>query len=135
VDTMTRAARSALMGKIRGDNLKPELRLAAALDRENLSYERNRKDLPGKPDFVVLGRLAVFAHGCFWHGCRSHFRPPKTRTEHWVSHVAGNKRRDARVRRKLRGLGLKTAVVWEHDLKTEAAADRAAAKIARRLGL
>lgn len=136
MDTLTKAARSKLMSKIRGDNLGPETRLAEALrhlvaDR----FDRNRRDLPGKPDFLIHGEkgwrfpAAVFVHGCFWHGCKKHFKLPKTRTAHWAAHIAKNQARDRRVRRQLRALAYKTRVVWEHDLKTQAAALKAAKKI------
>jgi DNA mismatch endonuclease (patch repair protein) len=118
------------MRKIRGDNLKPERLLAAALAAAGVEALRNVAALPGKPDFLV-GRLAVFVDGCFWHGCPRHFRAPKTRTDHWVAHVGKNKARDKRVRARLRRLGFRTVTVWEHDLKTEEAAVAAAERIER----
>lgn len=142
MDTLTKAQRSALMSRIRGDSLGPETRLAAALAASGAGFNRNRKDLPGKPDFVLwpdaphgCGRAAVFVHGCFWHGCPEHYRTPKTRSAHWDGHVAKNRCRDERVRRQLRRLGYRTAVVWEHDVKTDEDAARAAARLLRRLGL
>ena len=76
--------------------------------------------------------LAVFAHGCFWHGCPAHFRAPKTRAEHWAAHIAKNRARDERVRRSLRRLGYRTSAVWEHYLKTPGGAASAAARVVSR---
>jgi len=125
---MSKEARSALMSRITGDSLKPETRLAAALSALGVAHDRNRKDLPGKPDFVA-GKFAVFVHGCFWHGCPEHYRTPKTRSEHWDAHVARNRRRDERVRRKLRKLGYRTKVVWEHSVRTPAKAAAVASRL------
>jgi DNA mismatch endonuclease (patch repair protein) len=117
----------------RSSGTKPELRLAAALRRAGLATEPGDHKLPGRPDFVMPTRLCVFVHGCFWHLCPRHFRIPKARGagEGWVEKFDRNRRRDARVRRQLRRLGYRTAVVWEHDLRDEEAADRAAQRILR----
>lgn len=143
MDTMTKKARSALMSRIRGDNLKPESRLEAAVMaeqgkrlrssrrvRSSLAFVRNPSRLPGKPDFLFFEAsppLAVFVHGCFWHRCPSHRREPKTRRAFWRSKLDGNQRRDRRVARRLRAMGISVMTVWEH---TDPAA--AAARIARR---
>ena len=79
--------------------------------------------------------LCVFVHGCFWHCCLRHFKAPKTRAAHWRRHFAGNVARDRRVRRQLRALGYATMVVWEHSLRADKAADKAAVRICRRLGM
>lgn len=134
MDNLTSEQRSARMAKIRGDDLKPESRLRAALTDAGVFFWTNRPDLPGKPDVTIAGekcRLAVFVHGCFWHGCPEHYKTPKTRAAHWDAHVGKNKRRDRRVRRALNRLGYRTAVVWEHDLKTEAKAAKAAERVRR----
>lgn len=148
MDTLTKAARSRLMSKIRGDNLKPETRLLDAFLRAGFRegprsagdqapfFLRNDPGFAGRPDFMFLwpgGGLAVFVHGCFWHGCPEHFKVPKTRSSHWRVHVAKNKARDARVLRKLRLDGYRTAVVWEHSLKSAFAAAAAADRVRRRV--
>lgn len=136
MDTMGKTDRSALMSRIRGDNLGPESRLAAALDAAGADYERNVADLPGKPDFELEAgdrALAVFVHGCFWHGCPRHYRRPKTRVRWWADKVASNRARDARVRSELRAMFHSTMVVWEHDVRTAAAARRAAERVMSRV--
>lgn len=100
--------------------------MAAALAAEGVVFDRNRKGLPGRPDFVVeSARLAVFVHGCYWHLCRLHYKAPAG--EAWRVKMDQNRRRDIRVRRQLRRLGWRTMVVWEHDDPA-----RAAARVRRR---
>lgn len=133
MDTLTKEERSRHMARITGDGLEPETRLRAALAAVGLEFESNpRVNGLGRcrPDLLFReARLAVFVHGCFWHGCPAHYRTPKTRSEHWDAHIGGNKRRDARTRRKLNALGYRTAVVWEHDLKTSRQAAAAAERV------
>jgi DNA mismatch endonuclease (patch repair protein) len=76
----------------------------------------NDPSLPGKPDLAFKNRkIAVFVHGCFWHGhpgCAK-ARIPKTRTEYWRAKIIANKSRDRRVETKLRKLGWRVFVVWQ----------------------
>jgi DNA mismatch endonuclease (patch repair protein) len=87
-------------------------------------YRLNRADLPGKPD-IVYGRrrLAIFVHGCFWHGhdCARGARMPKTNAQYWRAKIAGNRARDARALVQLEALGWRTLVVHECELRTPAA--------------
>ena len=76
--------------------------------------------LPGR-------RLAIFVHGCFWHGhgCARGARVPKANREYWIAKVARNRARDARAEAALDALGWRVEVVWECELKDQAAlADR-----------
>lgn len=134
-DTVSARARSALMARIRGDDLGPERRLRAALAGLGAPFVANDRALPGRPDAVVGGRLAVFVHGCFWHACPRHWRLPATRRAFWSRKAAGNARRDARVRRALNRAGLSVMAVWEHSLATEAGAARVARLVAERAGV
>lgn len=121
-DRVSRETRSRIMRAIKSRDTKPELALAAALRRAGVRFRRPRKRrLPGSPDFVVpAARLAVFAHGCYWHLCRLHYRPPKAGPV-WLEKMDRNRRRDVRVRRQLRRLGWLTMVVWEHEDPARAA--------------
>lgn len=128
------------MRAVKSKDTVPEQRLQAALEGAGLEFTRGSK-LPGRPDFLVTTRvaggleMAVFVHGCFWHCCPRHFRPvDKGRHDGWRQKFKRNVARDARVRRRLRRLGYRTMVVWEHDLKTDDMARRAAARVARRAG-
>jgi len=75
-------------------------------------------DLPGRPDWYLPGlRMAVFADGCFWHGCRKHCRMPEQNREYWGKKIQRNRLRDRRAGKALRGMGILPVRVWEHELK------------------
>jgi DNA mismatch endonuclease (patch repair protein) len=84
-----------------------------------LRFRLHRRDLPGHPDIVFIGRrTAVFVHGCFWH---SHdwflTKKPATREKFWNDKLAGNKTRDDLVVQKLKDSGWRVVVVWECALR------------------
>lgn len=120
MDSLSPRARSALMSKVRDRNTGPELRVRSIVHRMGLRFRLGRRDLPGKPDFVLpKHRLAVFVHGCFWHrhpGCKR-ASTPRTRTEFWQAKFDANIERDARLIGDLEKLGWRSVVVWECDLR------------------
>uniref|UniRef100_A0A6M3JAT8 Putative endonuclease n=1 Tax=viral metagenome TaxID=1070528 RepID=A0A6M3JAT8_9ZZZZ len=121
------------MRQVRTEGTRPEILLRRALVLEGATIRTNDPDLPGTPDVVLPAlRLAVFVHGCFWHGCQAHWRPPRTRTAFWVGKVQRNRLRDARSIRWLSELGWDTLVVWEHDLPDQEEARRVARAVLRR---
>ena len=128
--------RSAVMRQVKGSGTKPERTLRRLLTRLGARYRLNRKDLPGSPDIVLLGRrLVIFAHGCFWHGhdCARGARVPKTNRDYWLAKVGRNRARDATAVQALSASGWRVEVIWECEMKDEAAlADRLAALLAQR---
>jgi DNA mismatch endonuclease (patch repair protein) len=68
---------------------------------------------------VFRARNAVlFIHGCFWHGhptCRDG-KLPQTRVAYWSEKITGNRRRDARNARRLRGRGWHVLTIWACQL-------------------
>jgi DNA mismatch endonuclease (patch repair protein) len=107
------------MRRVPGEGSSAEIKVRKALTGLGLRYRLHRKDLPGSPDLVLPGRrLAVFVHGCFWHGhaCRRGDRPPKANAAYWSAKIARNRARDARVQDELRALGWRPEVVWECEL-------------------
>jgi DNA mismatch endonuclease, patch repair protein len=118
--------RSAVMRRVKGKDTTPELAVRKALTRLGARYRLHRKDLPGKPDIVMPGRrLALFVHGCFWHGhdCARGARVPKQNRDYWVGKVARNRARDATSREALGALGWRVETIWECDLKAAAVLD------------
>ena len=86
-------------------------------------YRIHRKDLPGKPDLAWIGRkLAVFVHGCFWHGhdCTDGIRKPKTNQDYWIPKIARNQQRDTENIANLRSAGWDVIVVWECEMNDKA---------------
>ena len=123
-DVFTREQRSAVMRAVPGWNTTPELAVRRLLTAEGVRYRLHRRDLPGSPD-IVLGprRLAIFVHGCFWHGhsCARGARVPKSNTAYWVAKVVRNRARDAASVAALAALGWRAETVWECELKQPAA--------------
>ena len=67
---------------------------------------------------VVPGlRLAIFADGCFFHGCPDHGHVPKSRVDYWLPKLVRNRRRDRANRRALRRMGFAVWRFWEHELR------------------
>lgn len=117
-DTLTRRQRSERMGRIRGKDTKPEMRVRKLVHSMGYRYRLHRKDLPGNPDLVFPARRkAIFIHGCFWHRhpsarCRL-ARLPKSRLDFWFPKLEENHRRDKRNLSKLKALGWAAMTIWE----------------------
>jgi DNA mismatch endonuclease (patch repair protein) len=123
-DVFTPEKRSAVMARVKGRDTKPELKLRRLLWRLGARYRLHRRDLPGSPDVVLPGRkLALFVHGCFWHGhdCARGARVPKANRDYWLGKVARNRARDVAARAALETAGWRVEVVWECEMKDEAA--------------
>ena len=116
MDKVDSETRSRIMASVRSKNTKPEMRVRKTAHRIGYRYRLHRKDLPGKPDMVFPSRrIALFVHGCFWHGhpCKRGDRMPATNVDYWREKIARNQRRDTANRLLLRELGWNPVVVWE----------------------
>ena len=134
-DVFDEATRSAVMRRVKGQNTAPELKVRKVLTALGARYRLHRADLPGKPDIVMPGRrLAIFVHGCFWHGhdCARGARVPKANRDYWVGKVERNRARDAKNREALDVLGWRVETIWECELKD---ADALKARLNELLGL
>lgn len=110
-----------MMAKVRGTgNRSTEAVVEAILRAERIrGWRKHPKNVPGKPDFYFpCYRLAVFVDGCFWHACPDCGRIPKSNVEFWSTKIDENRRRDNRVRRRMRKLGFHVIRVWEHEVRT-----------------
>lgn len=96
---------------------RPERALETALTNLGIPHVRHAARLPGKPDFILTDlRVAIFVHGCFWHGCPRHGKQPRSTGEYWREKLRGNIERDFRVIGELRKMGWRVAIMWEHEL-------------------
>jgi len=111
------------MSKIRGRDTKPELKLRGLLEQMGFDYqaELHFQEHDVKPDFAyefANGEgIAVFVHGCFWHGCKEHYREPKSNVDYWRTKIERNLSRDSRDLNILKENGWSSLVIWEHSLK------------------
>ena len=112
--------RSAVMRRVKGKDTGPERQVRRLIWGLGARYRLHRADLPGKPDIVLAGRrLAIFVHGCFWHGhdCARGARVPKANRDYWIGKVGRNRARDIAARAALDALGWRVETIWECDLK------------------
>lgn len=113
---------SWIMSRVRGKDTGPELMLRRALRSLGVGgYRLHWRRAPGRPDLAFpRHRLAVFVHGCFWHGCpRCRLPLPKSHTGFWREKIRRNRERDARKLRELWKEGWKAIVVWEHEVRRD----------------
>lgn len=134
-DVHDRVGRSRNMSAIRGRDTTPELALRRSLHRLGYRYSLHRRNLPGTPDlFFRKHRAVLFVNGCFWHGhdCPL-FKWPQSNTEFWKQKIEANRRRDAKARQLLAGMGLRQLTVWECALRGSgsAGAEKTARLVAR----
>jgi len=123
-DVYSPEKRSAVMRRVKGRDTTPELKVRRQLTALGARYRLHRKDLPGKPDIVMAGRrLAIFVHGCFWHGhdCARGARVPKANRDYWLGKVGRNRERDVVNRAALEAADWRVETVWECEMKDEAA--------------
>ena len=114
------ATRSYNMSRIKSKGTKPEDIVSRYLFNAGFRrYQRNDRELPGSPDFVIKKHhTVVFVNGCFWHGheCR-YFHWPQNNADFWRKKITDNQARDQRKRQELEDAGWRVLVVWECDLR------------------
>jgi DNA mismatch endonuclease, patch repair protein len=119
-DVYDKEKRSAVMRRVKAAGTGPELAARRLIWSLGGRYRLNRADLPGKPDIVLTGRrLAIFVHGCFWHGhdCARGARVPKANQPYWITKIARNRDRDTAARQALKAAGWRVETIWECALK------------------
>jgi DNA mismatch endonuclease (patch repair protein) len=119
MDTVSKETRSRMMRAVGRRNTGPELAVRRALHAAGLRFRLHRRDLPGTPDIVLpRRRVAIFVHGCFWHGhdCRAG-RAPVSRESYWGPKIVENRARDARQAAALEALGWTVLTIWECETR------------------
>lgn len=135
-DILSTSERSIRMSAVRQHGTSPELRLRRALRAVGLAVTTNVAGLPGRPDLVIRSaKLAVFVHGCFWHGhgCRAG-RAPASRADYWVPKIQENRRRDRRKADALRRSGWHVMAIWQCRMATDRGLVRELRRVARIAG-
>lgn len=127
--------RSAVMRAVKSANTAPEIKVRKAAHNLGARFRLGGRGLPGKPDLVFPARrIALFVHGCFWHGhdCARGARMPATNRDYWQAKIARNMSRDKTNLSALKKLGWKPAVVWECETRDTLRLSRL---LARKLGV
>lgn len=122
MDKISREQRSKNMSAIRSRGNKTTEAELASLFRRNkiVGWRRHHRKIYGSPDFIFpKAKLAVFADGCFWHGCKKHCIMPKSNKDYWSKKIARNKARDRKVNAFYGAKGWKVLRIWEHDLREQ----------------
>ena len=110
------------MAKVRSKgNVSTEAAAEAILRLNKVrGWIKHPKNVLGRPDFYFRRcKVALFIDGCFWHACPiCRRRTPKSRTAFWRKKIDENRRRDNRIRIKLRTEGFHVFRVWEHQVQS-----------------
>lgn len=120
-DRITKEQRSKNMSHIRSKDTSIELKVRKYLFSLGYRYRVNYKKLLGKPDIVFTKKkIAIFIHGCYWHGhnCNSRYAHiSKSNTNYWNTKIQRNQERDKRNIEQLEKDGWKVIVLWECEIK------------------
>ena len=133
-DVFSPEQRSAVMRRVKGKDTGPELAVRRILRTAGIGYRLGGSGLAGKPDVVMKGRrIALFVHGCFWHGhdCRRGSRQPKTNADYWIAKIERNRVRDAHNEARLTSSGWRVVTVWECKIKKPGFADELVSEVSR----
>ena len=120
-DVFSPEKRSWVMSRIRSKDTRPERAVRSFLHSNGFRFRLHSSALPGNPDVVLPRyRLAVFVHGCFWHGhrsCKKGSHRPESNQAFWIAKIQKNVDRDKKARRDLSRLGWAVITVWECQAK------------------
>lgn len=104
----------------RGKDTKLELRVRHALWKDGYRYRKNNKRLLGTPDISFPNlKIVVFLDSCYWHGCPTHFKMPKTNTSFWHQKINRNIERDYDISSHYSEEGWILLRFWEHEVKND----------------
>lgn len=118
-DVHSREQRRKNMSAIKNRDTKPELQIAKLLQDLQFDSQAQPHLHDTRPDFYLpQQQLALFVHGCFWHGHQCHlFKVPATRTEFWLHKIKANQQRDQKVQETLKLHSIRRLIIWECSLK------------------
>ena len=105
------------MSLIRSKWTRQEKTIHDYLKGNKIKHEMHPK-IAGNPDLILTNKnLAIFLHGCFWHGCKKCYKEPKSKKSYWIPKIENNVKRDRRNKILLKKEGYNVAVFWEHNLE------------------
>jgi DNA mismatch endonuclease (patch repair protein) len=135
VDKISKAKRSAIMSRIRGrGNKRTEISVIQLFRKSGVKGWRRHQTIrfagsgcvasdgtifkpQVRPDFIFQkSKIVVFIDGCFWHGCKKCYRPPKSHKKFWSAKILRNLERDRFQSYQLKRIGWRVLRIWEHEL-------------------
>lgn len=116
-DNLSREKRRKVMASIRAKNTRPELMLRKMLWEKGFRYRTHDKTVFGTPDISnKKHKIAIFVDGCFWHGCKTCYKEPRTNVRYWRKKIVKNKLRRSVVTEQLSNGEWKVFEFWEHQI-------------------
>lgn len=122
MDTVSSEVRSRMMQAVKGRDTSAEKAVRSRLHAAGYRFRLHYRRLPGRPDIVLPRyKIAVFVHGCFWHGhsCARGKRP-SSNTAFWNAKIDGNMVRDRANIAALKAAGWKPVTIWQCSLQRDA---------------
>lgn len=116
-----RLQRSRTMAAVPSQRTSLEQLLASSLWAVGLrGWRRSAKVEGSRPDFTFPRlRVAVFADGCFWHGCPHCGRRPTANADYWHRKIDRNSERDSEQTQRLKAAGWTVVRFWGHEIERD----------------
>ena len=113
---MSRKERSKRMSLIKSKWTRPERLVHNYLKGYKIKHIMHSK-INGSADIIIPSKkIAIFIHGCFWHGCKTCYQKPVNNRKFWVNKIKKNIQRDERNVRLSKKNGWKVKIVWECEI-------------------
>lgn len=122
MDKHTPEQRRKNMQAIKYKDTEIELILRKALWNKGFRYQKNTRDIFGKPDITFKGKkIAIFCDSEFWHGYNWEERKQdfKSNQEFWIPKIERNMQRDEEVNQRLQEEGWTVLRFWGFEIKKQ----------------
>ena len=121
MDVLTPEQRRKNMQRIKSRDTAIEVALRKALWEKGYRYRKNYKNLPGKPDIVLIKyKIVIFCDSEFFHGKDWEIKKPKLlnskNSEYWISKIERNMERARENERQLLFLGWTIIRFWGREI-------------------
>lgn len=121
MDRLTKEQRHKNMKNIKSKDTSIELKLRKRLWQMGYHYRKNYKELPGKPDIVLIKyKIAIFCDSEFFHGKDWEVLKPQLErgknAEFWIEKISKNQKRDDEVNKQLQFLGWTVIRFWGKEI-------------------
>lgn len=121
MDNLTQAQRRKNMQNIKEKDTTIEIKFRKALWHKGYRYQKNYKNLPGKPDIVLVRhRIVIFCDSEFFHGKDWEVLKPRLEKsnngEYWQKKICRNMERDDEINKQLLFLGWTVLRFWGKDI-------------------